>query len=1062
MAFEQYTRIFDGGADGETLRPRGEAFSLTFPYAPKADTRYRLFTVGETAMYYQHKCEDPTIYHEITDSLNSREAKNARFALDFSASKPFSYVRKAYKKLMWPPILIGWQHIPLVPDWEYGISAKAEGLSIGEGGYVRIRVDVRYKKDGISPYDSIPAPDEQYLLPIPEGSYDYVRLCEKITLPNEKVASVGIFVEGTNYTGKLFLEMPFLTCGEYNILPDFAPPVTNKPHFLWTGQHLSRKEWPVFRVTLNGTVIHEGEIFERTHRQSDWGVTIPHDLMRDQNCLCYELLSDYHDALPYRIHECGIVATDGGVFALVSTSPVGVLGKTAKILVRTERDDLTVTVACPDGKLGGAGDYHFAEAGLHGISLPCPTLCTHATFSLKADGKTVTGEIPAVIEREEDGVITGTSDAVYIAQEPEDMEEFLSWYFGENVGNFITFRPVYRWCGTREINPAVWKTITRLLNELCVKYAVLTDGRELPGQDCNPTLDQLEGEHFIGRQQHEHDGKGCYWGTGEGRVDDTHRQLWDLTAEIRKEHPDRVHSGTSEAVYVGDRMYLYADPTVPRDLKGAAERFIARARDWRYDQIRHTGPSVLFKYLYEAGLTWQGAETMYSGTEILLAYLRGFAKAKGLPSFGVHHAVQWSSVPHDVPEKYRRFRLALYASYMLGVHEVNTEEGLWRVEEFFSHFHRFDDCCRALTETQQDFYRFVATHSRKGQLHTPIALLHGRYDGRTAFSNELWGFLPSTQADKSWELLHLYFPLDEIFSHLHIHNCPTDRPLGYHSGTPYGQIDVLPIEDGASVYGDYRLLAFAGYNCAEKQDLLPLLDHVRKGGRLLLSWAHLTSTTNYDDVAAGRLDFDTATLGLSEELTFAESAVGGHSVFVCTNAPTPTEVLSRTDDGAPLLCRYRIGKGDVLLYNVKAYPAHPAISEAYTATLRELTEEVVRDEPIFAVCDTDVSFSTFKSGEETHLYFLAVDWYRSPDFDRTATLRLPDASYTVRVPFGVLVKCVTDGKTAVWCHSENAEVLSLANGITVQGTGTATFTVASGGVMRELTVSFDDHPIKTL
>ena len=1063
MSYEQYTPLFDGGEQGQVLRPLGRPFSFSFSYQPKENMRCRLFTVGETAMHYQWKCEDPTLYHEITDSLNSQEAEQDRFALDFSADEPFSYIKKAYKKLMWPPVLIGWLELPPFSSVEYGIYAKADGLSIQEGGYVRIRMDVRYKKDGVSPYDMLPPPDERHILTVPQGTYAYTKLFDACSLPVEKVASIGFFVEGTDYTGKLYFESPFLMCGAYNMLPDFAPPATGKESLSWTGQHLSRKEWPVFRVTLNGTVIHEGEIFERCHRHSDWAITVPDGLLSEQNTLEYALLSDYHDALPYHIFECGLVATEGGVLSLVATSPAGAEGDRAYALLRTGKDGVTVHASYPNGKLIGEESYYFEKAGLHGISFLCPKACHHATFVLTAEGRTVMGEIPSVFEREEDRVITGTGDAVYIAQSIEDMEEYLAWYIGEHIGSFITFRPVYRWCGSREMNPAVWEMVTRVLNEMGMKYVLLTDGRELPGQAVNPLSEELEGEGFLGRQQHERDGQVGYWGTGNGMVTDADRQLHDMITELRTEHPMRVRASAKDAVYVGERMYLYADPTMPRDMRAAAARTVEKLASWRSDQTRHTGPSLYFKYLYEAGLTWLGAETMYSGMEALLAYLRGFAKAKGLPTFGVHHAMQWSSVPHDTPEKYRRFRLALYASYLLGATDINTEEGLWRIEEFFSHFHRFDDCCRAFTKEQQDFYRYTCSHTRKGTFHTPIALLHGRFDGRTGFGYEnMWGSLPFTDAEKSWDLLHLYFPLDEIHSHIHAHHRPEDRPLGYHSGTPYGQIDVLPVEYSADVYKDYRLLAFAGYNCAQKQDLLPLLEYVRHGGRLLLSWAHLTHTTDYDALARGELAFNGDLLGLDAAPQFASTTVNGQTISVCTNAKEPTEILSRTDDGQPLLCRYRIGCGDILLYNVCAYPAHPAICEAYTATLQSETERTLAEESVMAICKSDVAYSIYKSGEETHLYFLAMDWYRDPYPLRTATLRLGDKTYPIHLPFGTMVKCVTDGKTTVWCHTENGEVLSLANGIRVQGTGKACFSVAVDGKVQEITVDFHDKPIKTI
>ena len=1060
MSYEQYSLIFDAKKNGQTLRPQGDPFAFSFDFAPQAEKNYRLFTVGESVTYFQWKCEDARNYHEISDSLNTKEARQCRYCLDFSARLPFGYVKAAYKKLMFPPALNGWLEFPF-DTITYGISVKGSDVRVNEGGFLRMRLDIRYKKEGVNPYDILPDADKVLVLDFPQGTYDYVTLKDVLPLDRE-VASVGVWVEGKNYTGEVYLEHPFMDCGEYNYLPDFAAPVNNAEEYNWTGQNLSRKEWPEFRVILNGTEIYKGEIFERCHRQSDWSIPIPDGVLQEHNTLSYQLLSDYHDPLPYNIFESGIIATDGGEFALVSASFAGVKGKNAHLLVRTKYDGMTLSVTT-DGKTVAEPACYFEKAGLHGIRLFCPEVCKNAKFTLKSASKTVEGEIPVVLERGEDAVITGTGDAVYIAQDMDAMEEHLAWYFGEHIGDMITFRPVYRWCGTREINPAVWKEVVRILNELEVKYVVLTDGRELAGQDANPTYEMVDGEGNYGLQLHERDGQILYWGAGDGKMTDTNRQLHEMFTEIRKNNPDYCRSTPDQLVYDGNKLFVNVDPYTPRDMKKAAEHSIDRLARLRKTQSRHTGPSVLFKYLYEAGFTWLGAETMYSGMGALMAFLRGFAKAKNLPTFGVHQAVQWCSVPHDVPDKYRRFRLALYAAYLLGSHDNNTEEGLWRIEEFYSHFHRFDEPCLELTRAQQDFYRYTATHTRKGEFHTPVAFLHGRYDGRTGFGyDNVWGNFKATDAEMSWDLLKVFFPLNEVHSHLHVHYGPTDRPLGWQTGTPYGQADVLPVECASGVYKDYKVLSFAGYNCAEEKDLKGLLDYVKTGGKLLLTRAHLTHTTDRDAIEAGRLEYGAEPFGLTDGApVFAEGKVGGETVLVCTN-PAACEVMEKTDEGFPLLCRYRIGDGEVYLYNVSAYPAHPAIRETYKETLKRLTCAAVADEKVWATCGEDVEFAVYRTEDETHIYLMAMDWYNSPEGLRRATLRVGSNAYEVEMPFGTMLKVVSDGKRAAWCCDEAGEVLNVGESIRVQGTKDTSFCIAEDGRVRKIEVQFGESPIEII
>ena len=147
--------------------------------------------------------------------------------------------------------------------------------------------------------------------------------------------------------------------------------------------------------------------------------------------------------------------------------------------------------------------------------------------------------------------------------------------------------------------------------------------------------------------------------------------------------------------------------------------------------------------------------------EPLLGFLRGVVKDKELKPFGVHHAVQWSTTPHNTHARYRRYRIALYASYILGANEINTEEGLWHMEEYYNHHHRFGEACLSHLKQQADFFRYVSSHTRSGSLYSPFALIHGRDDGATFFGKDrTWGRrgMPQTPADDSWDLLKTIYP----------------------------------------------------------------------------------------------------------------------------------------------------------------------------------------------------------------------------------------------------------------------------------------------------------------
>ena len=117
MSFDSYRQLFDGYAQGRTLRAGGPGMSLEFEARARADKRYRLYVVGETAMFYQWKNEPdyPAHYHAITDELDTAHAYRAQYCLDLSSSRPERYARRVYKKVMWPPVL---SYLPLQPVTE--------------------------------------------------------------------------------------------------------------------------------------------------------------------------------------------------------------------------------------------------------------------------------------------------------------------------------------------------------------------------------------------------------------------------------------------------------------------------------------------------------------------------------------------------------------------------------------------------------------------------------------------------------------------------------------------------------------------------------------------------------------------------------------------------------------------------------------------------------------------------------------------------------------------------------------------------------------------------------
>jgi hypothetical protein len=93
-------------------------------------------------------------------------------------------------------------------------------------------------------------------------------------------------------------------------------------------------------------------------------------------------------------------------------------------------------------------------------------------------------------------------------------------------------------------------------------------------------------------------------------------------------------------------------------------------------------------------------------------------------------------------------------------------------------------------------------------------------------------------------VLKFFYP-KSVLDALYRHNCP-DKEIGYYSGTPYGNVDIVPIEKDA--FDGYRLLVAVGYNKAENEDIRKWETHLKNGGSLLLGWPQLSVTVDRNDV----------------------------------------------------------------------------------------------------------------------------------------------------------------------------------------------------------------------
>lgn len=1029
--YEQYHQLFYGNT---TLRPL-ECFDFTFELCDEeiSKQRYRLFFKGESQQFYYFKSEPKCIYNylSIDDALDMEHAQSSAYCLDFSCKKPVNYTKGVRNHVLFEPLLGYLSLTDYEPNWKAGLRVKAENLVINES--IELALHVRMKDSTTANHDFSAEPDYIKTIPITSGTYDWTTIEADLLLPPGEVASVTMYIEGKNYSGNLYLESPYLISSNgYNAMPDFAPTIAGYDEIAWIGMNLSKKEWPEFELSINDEVFYTGSFFERCHRQSEIEKNIPNQLLKvGKNHLCIRLISEGRESLPFVINELGLLSYENAPFNIVGFNPDAIVGNDIPILIRTTVDNCTLKLASPNSILRGE-TQGFDSPGLHVFHATALTPATDISFTLSCGEYTCASTIRQSAVKLPDEVIVGSGDMVYVNSEnKEELETFLCWYISQNVGNLLTIRPCYRWCGNRSIHEENWQWFTSLLNELGIKYSHMLDGRELPGLTANPTINTINGKGFLGRQLHERDGAYSYWGFQNQINNPLNAKMYAWMVDLTKQQPKTANPlQPNELIAEEGAVYRYLSPKKNNigDMRLAAENLIQELAYIKRESTRHTGPSTYFKYFIQAGYEMVGAETMYGPTEILLAFLRGVSRSYELPTDSVHLAMQWSTVPHDTPEHEKRFRLALYVPYMQGIKEINTEEGLWHIEEFYSSYSRMSACCMNHLKHQQDFMRYISTHTRRGSYYTPFAFISGRYDDFRSFgrANVMGTTMNVGAPEQSWKLLQYFYPLTDPSGTLYYTPAPV-KPLGFHSGTPRGNVDVLPIESASDKF-TYKAMFFAGYNCALKEDMDKLLNFVSNGGKLLAGMVHFSTSTNRNDIEAGN-----------------------HQLI-----EHPLTSLVKDLPPSENLVKIPIGKGYLYYVNSNLYPADEQIAPIYEKAIAEITTEILAQEDVYITCPDTVQFTVYDSPDGMRdFYIMATDWYHEDSLLRQAVLSMNGKEYSIDVPANTLLKITVKDGTAAWAEGENGEILSIEDGTpSFQGYGTVTFHIIKDGIHTTQTIHF--------
>jgi hypothetical protein len=1078
---------------GEVARVRATA------PADYKSAAWRLRLIGEVDVDRRLRTEwgFSPFYQLIDDALDRATTHHRTHSLRLRSDGE-QYPRRAYWRVFWDSANDE-RKFPLK------IWIKKQGVEILPGGRVGVEVAVYHKRPDRNPGDLTGPPDASYFLDGGEGTQEWQERQLPISLSGD-VACVLFTIVGEKFRGNVWFEDPqFPGPDGMNSLPPFAPSQAHAPFRNWLGESLSEKEWPKFKLTLNGKEFFLGKLYQPVYSWPAAEVDVPLDVLQSgENELTLQLVSDYYEPLAFNLRGLEWIRTPDGDLEILACPKLVDAGKIFSVLVKTRTRDVGVRVSIAPSRsqlqshvTPLESELKFPEAGMHFVPFQAGSAGPGATLSFRFANEERHVDVERVVGRPEDGVLVGTGDSLYVPAETDSFRRFHAWYLHNSLGNSIVYRPIYRWGGSRVLDPKTWKETVQFAEAAGLKYSLILDGREMPGTDGNPPDDWLAGPLFRGSQMHEHDGEYDYWGVYRRGPDE------ELFYSVYERFPARGRAGNlGDPRLWGARAMepVFFDPHRAQNMREASEYFVENIRRELSMADRHSGPSTLFKYFFQAGYKWQAAETMYGPHEIILGALRGASHAYGKERFGAHIAAQWSTTPHDDPWAFRRYFLALATPYIHGAEQIYMEDGLWHMEEGYTAHDRFSTAAQGHMKVHQDFYQFTRAHSRRGNMRVAVGFLQGQYDGWDAFQRrKVWGQegpeWDFAEPEKSWDLLKVFFPRS-VLNSIYREPCPHE-PVGFFSGTPFGPADIVPVEAGVETLAKYSTLIFLGWNTADTQQVERLRQYVERGGHLILGLPHLSTEVERRKSPLPLMTSQAQEL-LGLEIRGLKASTGGyvarHSADQELAATLHNQKMQlgeirlhgavpRVTDssGTPVVADFDLGKGRVTYVNA-VYPADPAVEGLYQALLREAGQQTLAQERehVWIKGTDDVSFAVYdwdgKAGEPaTHTaYLLNVNWWSDEPQPSEAKLLWRDAELPLSITRDTIHVVTTSGDWGIWTQDNETDVMSLhsdARGMEVklQGQGPTQLKVlyrpAVGGASRAKLCGQSSHgplPVEAL
>lgn len=536
-------------------------------------------------------------------------------------------------------------------------------------------------------------------------------------------------------------------------------------------------------------------------------------------------------------------------------------------------------------------------------------------LTLKIGDATVDAGMPEVFPASDDFCLVGTDSDDHRQDYSDEAERILEIFANTNMGNFWQARPKKKRNYHTLADKSTWKNRIDHLKAFGMKFGMSG------GKQVMPYFEELCGENFYGAHFHE-----AY-----------------LFFNIKLKDNE----------YFKKALFMDMDALQKSESFGESKKMFCDALKKMYISSKsETGltsvgsPSLLTVYESACGFDRVTIEPI-SNVNLLIGAVRGASPKK----WGAHVPTDWYfGEPNDLT-KARKFLLAMNLLYMSGADYIYAENALFKTNSY-SRKDWDDEFCIACRSYLRELYDYSIRNPREGKLKKNFAAIYGNNEyflwldeDRDAALYEdgdwditLWGKWKEADHQKCWGAIYSWLPVSE--NQMTKKNCLNKNLF---SGTPYGQVDIVPYE---SDYSEYKATVLLGWNTYEDGFGEKIYSYVENGGTAFVSYCHFNKTDRSDR----SMEYaDTSSLGIKcgEIITLSDGA----KIVKCDT--DDAKIICADNEGNPMVLKKNIGKGTLYFGTFADYNC----TEERLSIMKYVLDLIGKEEADIVCTNPNISFS---------------------------------------------------------------------------------------------------------